>query len=401
MNDLPDPVIAPGQVAETLTEGEPSQFWMNGEFVSCEEYEETRGGIDQRKTDRFYANVIPILSDDQKIMFEKYGNVFGCSENPTFLSCGTIIEKVMCSADQNHPSYYKHYRCNDPLCKICYPKFTFKIADSVINRVKGYASVYPNDPLYHLIFWPDSLSGYTNITDAFRNAGVLLKTMGTKMAVVWYHPYRIPDEMKDRLRHYKYANKLPSSTGFWKLAHDDVLGLGSLAAYVVPGPHFHAIASGYLMDFNEYSALGIGGYKKARYLNSLEDLETAAHYISTHACKEAKKSTVRYFGLISYSKLARDVGIDKPVDILCEVCNSHMDTHYCTDNDGEIIVTGLKHKRTTRMITIHKYWKRGSKPPGTASEKFLSTSANKKRLRAIVDEARAIQNERLMAWGEK
>ena len=310
----------------------------------------------RQKTVRFNANVIPILSDDQRSIFKKLGYVFGCNEKSTFLSCGKIIEKVMCSADQSHPSYYKHERCNDPLCPKCFQKFTFKISDSVVNRVKGYASAYPNDPLYHLVFWPDALSGYTNITDAFRNAGVMLKTMGVKMAVVWYHPYRIPDEIKDQLRWYKYANDLPTSTGFWKLAHDDVLGLGGLAAYVVPGPHFHAIASGYLMNFKDYSALGIGGYRKVRNLMTLADLEATAHYVSTHACKESKKSTVRYYGLISYSKLARGAVSVKIEDILCETCDAQMDTHYCNDNDGVITVTGLKHVRATKKIMIYQYW---------------------------------------------
>ena len=354
---------APGQVAEILPEGEPSQIWLNtGEFVPCAEYEKIRAGSYRQKADRINANVIPILSDVQRAIFTQYGNVFGCNEKTSYSTCGKIIEKVMCSADQKHPSYYKHERCNDPLCPKCYTKFTYKIADNVVSRVQGYASAYSNDPIYHLIFWPDALSGYTNITDAFRNAGVMLKTMGAKMAVVWYHPYRIPDEIKEKLRRYKHANNLPPSTGFWKMAHDDVLGLGCLAAYVIPGPHFHAVVSGYLMDLKEYSKLNIGGYKKVRYLSNLADLESMTHYVSTHACKEAKKSTVRYFGMISYSKLARDDGTETIEDILCETCNARMDTHYCNDNDGEITVTGLKHVRATKKITIYKYWIRGKNP---------------------------------------
>jgi hypothetical protein len=360
----PGQPYAPVRADEAPNEGEPSQIWLNGEFVSCDEYNKKQARSYQQKTDRINAIVQPILSEVERAIFSKYGSVFGCNEKPTDPTCGKIKAKIMCSSDNSHPAYYKHERCNDPLCPKCYPKFSHRIADAVVNRVQGYRSVYGYDPIYHLIFWPDALSGYTNITDAFRNASVLLKKMGAKMAVVWYHPYRIPDEIKDKLRDYKYANNLSPDTGFWQMAHDDVLGLGCLAAYVVPGPHFHAIASGFLMHIDEYKKLGIGGYKKVRYLNQVEDIEKTAHYVSTHACRELKKSTVRYFGKISYSKLARDDGTENLEDVVCEKCGAVVSEYYCYDLDGVITVDGLKHDVVTKKVTVYKYWKRGDKPAG-------------------------------------
>lgn len=340
----------------------PSQIWLNGSFVSPGDYfQKLKSG--QQKTDRINAIVQPIFTEVKTGTFKKYGFILGCSEKPTNENCGKIIGKVVCSIDKSHSHYFKHERCNDPLCRICYPKYASRIAKAVVERVRGYRSVYGYDPLSHLIFWPDSLSGYTNITDAFRNAGVMLKIMGAKMAVVWYHPYRIPDEIKEQLRKYKREHRIKQSIGFWKLAHDDVLGFGNLEQYVVSGPHFHAVVSGYLMNVKEYSELDIGGYKKVRRLDSESDLETIAHYISTHACREERKSSVRYYGAISYSKLSRDEGVSKPENVKCEHCNADMEEHYIREVDGELEDAGLKHKCVTIMKTVYKYWKRGNKSP--------------------------------------
>jgi hypothetical protein len=170
-------------------------------------------------------------------------------------------------------------------------------------------------------------------------------------------------------------NGLGKSIGFWKLAHDDVLGLGCLDAYIIPGPHFHAIVSGYLLDTTEYSKLGIGGYKKVRRLDSEQDLETVANYISTHACCEKRKSTVRYFGLISYSKLSRDDGIKTVEDVECEICQKHLEEHYGNMHDDKFESTGIKHEHVTQVIKVYEYWKRGDRPKQTRQEMIWGGSA--------------------------
>jgi hypothetical protein len=287
--------------------------------------------------------------------------VFGCNEKPSGDACGKIRAKILCSADDSHPAYFKHERCNDPGCPICYTKFSLRIAGAVTERVQGYRSVFGYDPIYHLVFWPDSLTGYKNLKGAFGDAKFMLDKMGAIMAVVWYHPYRIPDEIKEQLRRYKRANRIDASTGFWQLAHDDVLDLGCLDAYVVYGPHFHAIASGYLEDVREYIKRGIGGYKKVRVLSSEEETKRVAYYISTHACREAKKSTVRYFGKISYSRLARDDGREIVEDVVCEKCGKALVQYHC-DEDGHL--GSLAHDCLTRKVMQYKFWKRGDKPHG-------------------------------------
>jgi len=314
----------------------------------------------QPETGRISAIVQPI-SAVVKSIFSTFGFVFGCNQKPSYDSCGKIRAKIVCSVDETHRPYFKHERCNDPGCPICYTKFARRIADAVVKRVQGYMSVFGFDPISHLIFWPDSLTGYSNLQEAFRDAKFMLGKLGAKMAVVWYHPYRIPDDIKEQLRRYRREHGISNKTGFWEMAHDDVLNLGSLEAYVVYGPHFHAIVSGYLKSSKEYAKLGIGGYKKVRRLDAVEDLERVAYYISTHACREATKSTVRYFGKISYSKLARDEGTEIIEDVICEVCGKLRMSYHCND-EGE--TSGVLQHHITRKVTIHKYWERGKEPQG-------------------------------------
>jgi hypothetical protein len=309
---------------------------------------------------RISAIVQPISTVVESVIFRLHGFVFGCNEKPTSENCGKIRAKILCPVDESHRPYFKHERCNDPLCPVCYPKYVSRIADAVTARIMGFLSVFAGIPVYHLIFWPDSLTGYTNLKEAMRDAKFLLESMGAKMAVVWYHPYRIRDDIKKRLRRYKRENGIADFVGFWQLAHDDVLGLGGLAAYIVYGPHFHAIASGYLENADDYARRGIGGYKKGRYLNGEANIHRVAYYISSHACREATKSTVRYFGDISYSKLARDEGQEIIEDIVCEICGAPLKEHYCDDVG---VIGAVAHEHVTRKTILHRYWERGKKPP--------------------------------------
>ena len=350
----------------------------------------------QQKTACISAIVQPILSGVESAIFRVHGFIFGCNEKRTFDTCGKIRAKISCSSDESHRPYFKHERCNDPLCPVCYPKFTSRLADGIVRRVMGYMSVFPSEKVFHLIFWPDSLTGYSNLKEAFADAGHLVKKMNLKMSSVVYHPYRIKPELKPKMRRYRNKHGISPDIGFWQLAHDDVLGLGGLGAYVIPGAHFHAIAAGYLPNIVEYVKLGIGGYKKGRYLTNEVDLHRLAYYLTTHACREAGKSTVRYLGDISYSKLARDDGTTTIKDAVCDVCGASLHEHACDDNGT---VGSLLHSHVTRKTVIFKYWVRGTSPPGSPSTKFLSTSQHKAELRAILDAARAVHNRQLPGWG--
>lgn len=332
--------------------------------IAVSERESTR-----QKTLSISANVQPIFTDGQLPTFGSHGFVFGCASKPSTLDCGVIISRVTCTADPEHKPYFKHQHCNDPLCPVCYSKFTNRIAEAVTDRVEGYRSVYPRERLYHTVFWPAIDVGYPNLKAAFAHAKIMLEKMGAVSATAWFHPWAIKDEIKERLRKFRVDCDLDNSVGFWQMVHDDVLGLGSMSAYLIYRPHFHAILSGYLMNATDYKQLGednpdlgLGGYKKGRLLDTDAKIEQTARYISTHACYEAKRSTVRYYGKISYSKLSRDEGQVTVEDVVCVVCGKPLIEHYYNSDLG--IETGVAHDHVTRKVTRYKYWKPGEKYRG-------------------------------------
>jgi hypothetical protein len=239
------------------------------------------------------------------------------------------------------------------------------MADRITERSQGYRTVY-KERRYHLIFWPARREGrpYAGLTEAFQDAKMLLEQMNADSAIVEYHPYRIRKELKPILRRYKIALGLNGKVGFWKLAHDDVLNLGGLERYIESGPHFHGIVTGYLKNFKDlYDETG-AGYKKKRYLDTEEEVHQVAYYISTHACREAGRSSVRYFGKISYRMLAREMVKTEIKDVLCPQCKARLLEFDCDDTG----VTLQKVKdNITEKVKYYLYWKRGSEKPDMAT----------------------------------
>ena len=83
-----------------------------------------------------------------------------------------------------------------------------------------------------MIIWPLYGTDYINLKEAHGHARKLCKDIGIQAAAVFFHPYRIPDAIKEAFREYKTKNHLDPAVGFWSLAHQDVLGLGGIMAYV-------------------------------------------------------------------------------------------------------------------------------------------------------------------------
>jgi len=308
-----------------------------------------------------YQAIVPSnFSGDNVSIFSQHGRVFGSAKTPSTETCGKVRAKVICQEEYNHDYYYKHERCNEPDCPICYSKFAHKLADRVVARVLGYTTVYPKDAIDHVVLWPHVLTGYRNLQEAYVDAHRMLSKMGSVSSVVWYHPYRIRGEIKKRLRRYRNKHNLPQSVGFWVMAHDDVLNLGAgMEPYVEYGPHFHALSTGYLMDAGDYSTLGLGGYKKVRRIVDLYELERVSYYLSTHACWEHGRQSVRYYGKISTSKLAKGYPRETIEDVVCKVCGKPMVEYYCDDAD---VLSGVAHDHVTRRVISYLYWKRGMKP---------------------------------------
>lgn len=360
--------------AGSLEEDQPSQYYTKNGYVSTWiEYQEILNNSGIKKS-VYPAYVQPINSEPYGTLLSKHGHISGNNEKPSNDDCGAIFRKIQCSTNPLHHPSFRHVRCNDQGCPVCYVKFASRLADSVTERVQGFKTVYRNSKPYHLILWGAKVEGadrpYADLRSSFREAKRLLEIMGATSSVVWYHPYRIKPELKDLLRHYRRAHKLDGRAGFWKLAHDDVLELGGVERYIVYAPHWHAIATGFLMKSSEFcDVTGGAGYKKRRYLEYEKDVHEVAHYISTHACMEFGKSSVRYYGVISYRMMAREMVEEKIKDVLCQDCKSHME-EYEVDEKGEYyrdsprgpIIRKSKDK-VTEKIKYYLYWKKGQPKP--------------------------------------
>jgi hypothetical protein len=328
----------------------------------------------------------------------KWGTIYGSNFLPSNNECGTIFRKIVCNNDHSHKPAFKHIYCNDPLCPKCYPKFSARISERVTEQIQGFKDVYPDEKVYHLIFWPVKGMVYESRDDAFKDAYRMLKEMHAKAAAVFYHPSRIRDEIKPALRRIqKQQRDLGKPTkGFWDMAHKDVLGLGVIENYYKPGPHFHAPAAGYLENSKTYSERTGAGYKKRGYLGSIEDIHKLAFYLATHASYEAGKDTVRYWGLMSKYQLKRYLACERIEDVECEVCRSTM-AEYIYDPVRKEMAKDPILRVVTRKIKMWGYYKRGGYVP-KPSERFLSVSEHKKELRKMLDKARAAQNQKLKGW---
>jgi hypothetical protein len=344
----------------------PAKFWTSKGFVNS--FEEWK--LDQetnKKTSLYPANVTSIERQPYGTILKDCGFVFGSNEKPTNDDCGKLFRKIQCSQNSLHHQSFRHLHCNDPGCPVCYSKYSGQMADRITERVQGHRTVYRRYRVYHLIFWPEPRDGrpYAGLTEAFKDGNRMLKNMGVEGAVTEYHPYRIRKELKPILRRYKIANGLNGKVGFWKLAHDDVLGLGGLENYLVSGPHFHGVATGFLMDIRDYSKkYGGAGYKKKRYLDSEKAVHEVAYYISTHAGREAGKSSVRYYGTMSYRMLAREEVESRIEDVRCPVCQAKLLEFDCDD-------TGMTLQQVkdnvTEKVKYFLYWKKGQPKPDMAT----------------------------------
>jgi hypothetical protein len=354
---------AGGVVTGAGGENPPAMFWTKTGFVDYNEWKKQNQKT--QKTVVYPAYVPSINQSPYGTLLKKYGLVFGSNEKSTNDDCGQIFRKVQCSHNALHGSSFRHVRCNDPGCPVCYVKMAGRMADRVTERIQGYKTVWRKTAPYHLIFWSDRADRpYADLRESFDEARRLMRLMGVKAAACWYHPYRIKPELKDRLRAYRRMQGLDGRAGFWKLAHDDVLGIGGIENYIIYGPHWHSIASGYLVNVKEYAEQTGCGYKKKRYLDTESKVHEVAHYISTHCCREAQKSSVRYYADLSYRMLNRELVDSKIKDIVCPVCGAPMEEHDCTDTG--VIIQKLKDK-ITEKIKYYLYWKKGQPKPEMAT----------------------------------
>ena len=347
---------------------ETGLFTKNG-YIQNQKIHEIFDKKTLKKSVEYSATVTSIIPEQYGTILNKYGHLFGEEENQSEADCGEKFRKLVCAKNEKHHAIFRTIHCNEPGCPICFTKFIVQMAQRVTERVQGYKTTYRNNRMYHLILWGEKQGEeypvYKTLKDAMKEGNRLLKILGVDAAVMWYHAYRIREELKPQLRRIQANQRLQKkrTKGFWELARENALGIGALENYIVYGPHWHCIADGWLIPSKDFNIMTGGGYKKKRYLTSEKAVFETAYYISSHCIREAEKSSVRYFGAISYKMLHREHIYDKIHDVLCPICKANLLVFPC-NCDG---VLGEKiADKVTEKIRYYLYWKAGDKMPDMA-----------------------------------
>lgn len=128
-------------------------FWTPQGMVSFEVWKNQ--GAKCKKNAVYPAYVPSIISEPYGSLILKHGFIFGSNEKASNDDCGAIFRKVQCSSNHLHSNSYRHVRCNDPGCPVCYVKYAARAADRVTERIQGYKTAWRKSAPYHLIFWSD------------------------------------------------------------------------------------------------------------------------------------------------------------------------------------------------------------------------------------------------------
>jgi len=394
--------VSTDQTAVSEREGSEPKIWYNGSFISYESYQQKTACISANVPCTILSSEVRRETENNKSILEhlhKYGSIYGLNFLPTDDQCGVIYRKIFCNSDRSHKPANLHIYCNDPLCPVCYKKFASRIAARVSERVSGFMNVNKLDDVRSLIFWPKKGMVYKNRDDAFTDAKRMLTDMGAKAAVIWLHPARIRKDLQPKLRRIQRGLRIleKPTKGFWDMAHADVLGIGGLENYCASGVHFHAQFTGYLENSKVYSERTGAGYKtKEKKIEDLENSQQHAYYVSTHASFETGKDMVRYFGKMSRYELHRAQTGEYIENTLCDVCGSTLAEYIYDARASEVSLYPI-HSVVTRRIKVYQYWMR-DRPPPKSGLVLLSASSHKKELRAMLDKARAAQNQKLKGW---
>lgn len=143
---------APGGPDEASTEGGVSQgdagrspasfgFWTPKGYVKT--FEEWKN-ISQKfnNSDSLYPAYVPSIEPiEYGTILKECGLIFGSNKQPSDDTCGQIYRKIVCAGNDLHKQPFRHMRCNDPGCPICYVKHASRMSDRVTEREIGRAHV--------------------------------------------------------------------------------------------------------------------------------------------------------------------------------------------------------------------------------------------------------------------
>ena len=259
--------------------------------------------------------------------------------------CGALLGFTVCRNCGKLSTYVDH--CESVYCPVCSSRVMRRSVKNATQRLHGYMRL--NDIRVNPRHYVVSGKGWDNMTykqvvDSWHNIRKRHLPMLSGVAV--FHPYRIRDEVKGRLRELGDSGY----HGFWDAVKADALGLGDFFEYVVWSPHYHVLGWGKLPR-SDWLYIKTGIVYKTKSTRSFEfvpvadgfgytsDVMRTLSYLVTHAgvnTEQKQHVLISGIGACSKNRLKETEYADYTVkkDIFCPVCQSYDLERVCLVDDG-------------------------------------------------------------------
>lgn len=304
-------------------------------------------------------------------------------------SCDDVTGFISCP--DGHTKVPLRDSCQRVECPSCFMDWCRKAGHRISERLRGVRaayyetrrSEYPKVRSFrHIIFSPPQ--GALSEGCDFDEAYGLFRSMFNAYrplhgGSVVFHPYRLTEDARRGLAAYVRAraedgddDSFYARGGFWALAREDVLHLGSFQAYFTWGPHFHVLGFGFVPPADKFFKETGWVYVNLKDRNPkivkdeksgciCDQVELTARYQLSHAGVERGPSgkyrnSYRWFG-IADSKHCKLVRTDRGTDVVrlivdsvlrCPVCGSYLTAS--TD-----CITGDVVLRTEWLALLHDH----------------------------------------------
>jgi len=324
------------------------------------------------------------------------------------IQCGTVTRWVSCPG--GHVRHPLKSVCENIDCEDGHTKWMGKASHRISERLRGVREYLLSSDhaltaagadlrarsnlLRHVVVSPPEglLLPDISLEDAFK----AFKKIRERFALwdggygmVVFHPYRLRDELKDRLKlilgnrasqpeHY-------SKGGLWELIRQDPLHLGSWYQYVVWSPHFHVIGAGRPLVKSTVFASQSGWIYKNLGARKLEitinpksgiiedQLTLGIRYLLSHAAVERAewkfKNTYRFFGYASGKRSRLKKNRDGKVmyeliesDLRCPECGDLLQwaeeiVHLGLDENGRSFISSTEYILSGEVVKSRRKYR--------------------------------------------
>ncbi len=310
------------------------------------------------------------------------------------------LDKIINKREIKHDRFIVQHSCHKPTCPVCYPSWTKRVATKATERLEigrelymlagftfEYIDAHGNkkrgtlERFDHVILSPPqdeaieairTLEGFKKLRkDARKKCDI----MGMVGGIMIFHPFRQNDPAKITDEGGAYRYDIPPYAWY-------------------PGPHFHLVGCGYLMQSDRFYTKTGWMYKKLKPRDQItETIKYIVGYQSSHCGITKGVQSVTYFGLFSYNKIVKDRIIKIVETIKCRGCNT--DLHYheiILDDNGDMdwknaLDLGIFIRRRNKIIYKIRNSDSHEKSKQTKIDNALIHNNQRRSIKQMLDES--------------